>query len=110
MLRQVRRCTASSLWDVLPEALADGGGEADLLQMIDRTIVRAHHCAASEEGSSWPSPPHHRQGPGRSRGGFTSKLHIRGNARGLPIALHVTARQCAFPRGADLRFDHDHPA
>jgi len=35
----------------------------------------------------------HRQGLGRSRGGFTSKLHIRGNAHGLPIALHLTAGQ-----------------
>ncbi|MBX9749293.1 MAG: IS5 family transposase [Roseococcus sp.] len=35
----------------------------------------------------------HRAGLGRSRGGFTSKLHIRGNAHGLPIALHVTAGQ-----------------
>ncbi|WP_207623122.1 transposase [Falsiroseomonas algicola] len=29
----------------------------------------------------------------RSRGGFTSKLHIRCNAHGLPIALHVTAEE-----------------
>ena len=69
------------------DTLADGGGEADLLQMIDSTVIRAHHCAAGgREGA-------HRHGFGRSRGGFTSKLHIRGNAHGLPIALHVTAGQ-----------------
>ncbi len=34
-----------------------------------------------------------REGIGRSRGGFTSKLHIRGNAHGLPIAFHLTAGQ-----------------
>lgn len=27
-------------------ALADGGGDADALQMIGSIIVRAHHCAA----------------------------------------------------------------
>lgn len=38
------------MWDVLPQALADVGGEADALQMIDSTIVRAHHCAAGAKG------------------------------------------------------------
>lgn len=44
--RQFRRWTVSGVWDVMLEALADGGGSADALQMIDSTIVRAHHCAA----------------------------------------------------------------
>jgi transposase len=86
VFRQFRRWTTSGLWDVMLEALADGGGEADLLQMIDSTSIRAHHCAAGGRGS-------HRGSIGRSRGGFTSKLHIRANAHGLPIALHVTAGQ-----------------
>ena len=43
-------------------------------------------------------------GLGRSRGGFTSKLHIRGNAHGLPIALHVTAdRFLGFAALASIR-------
>ena len=48
--RQYRRWTTSGLWDVLLQALADGGGDADALQMIDSTIVRAHHCAAGAKG------------------------------------------------------------
>ncbi len=48
--RQYRRWTTSGLWDVLLQALADGGGDADVLQMIDSTIVRAHHCAAGAKG------------------------------------------------------------
>jgi transposase len=47
---QYRRRTSSGLWDVLLQALADGGGDADALQMIDSTIVRAHHCAAGGKG------------------------------------------------------------
>jgi hypothetical protein len=35
---------------VLLQALADGGGGADTLQMIDSTIIRAHHCAAGARG------------------------------------------------------------
>jgi len=48
--RQYRRWTTSGLWDVLLQALADGGGDADALQMIDSTVVRAHHCAAGAKG------------------------------------------------------------
>jgi transposase len=48
--RQFRRWTTSGVWDVLLQALADSGGEADMLQMIDSTIVRAHHCAAGGRG------------------------------------------------------------
>ena len=48
--RQFRRWTESGIWDVLLQALADGGGDAETLQMIDSTIVRAHHCAAGAKG------------------------------------------------------------
>jgi transposase len=47
--RQFRRWTASGLWDLMLAALADGGG-GGTLQMIDSTIVRAHHCAAGAKG------------------------------------------------------------
>jgi len=47
--RQFRRWTASGLWDLMLAALAEGGG-SDALQMIDSTIVRAHHCAAGGKG------------------------------------------------------------
>lgn len=50
VFHQFRRWTASGLWDVMLEALADGGGEADLLQVIDSTSVRAHRCAAGGRG------------------------------------------------------------
>lgn len=48
--RQFRRWTTSGLWDVLLQAFADSGGEADALQMIDSTVIRAHHCAAGIKG------------------------------------------------------------
>ena len=50
VFRQFRRWTASGLWEVMLEALADGGGKADLLQMIDSTSIRAHQCAAGGRG------------------------------------------------------------
>ena len=50
ILRQYRRWTTSGLWNVRLQALADCDGDADALQMIDSTIVRAHHCVAEAKG------------------------------------------------------------
>jgi transposase len=46
--RRFRRWTASGLWDLMLEALAEGRG-GDTRQMVDSTIVRAHHCAAGDD-------------------------------------------------------------
>jgi transposase len=54
--RQFRRWTSSGVWDVLLETLADAAGDAEILQMIDSTVIRAHACA------------------GGARGGFRTKL------------------------------------
>jgi hypothetical protein len=32
------------------QGFADSGGDADLLQMIDSTTIRAHRCAAGIKG------------------------------------------------------------
>lgn len=47
--RQYRRWTASGLWDLMLDALAEGGGN-DAIQMVDSTSIRAHHCAAGARG------------------------------------------------------------
>jgi transposase len=83
--RQFRRWTASGLWDLLLQALADGGGNADLLQMVDSTIIWAHHCAAGARGGTMG------QCLGRSRGGLSTKVHLRANAHGLPIGVVLTS-------------------
>ena len=79
--KQFRRWCESGVWDLLLQAMADSGGALDMLQMIDSTIVRAHRCAAGEktEGQN--------QALGRSRGGFSTKIHLRCNAVGLPIGV-----------------------
>jgi len=48
--KQFLRWTRSGLWDVLLEALAESGAMPDSVQMVDSTIVRAHHCAAGAKG------------------------------------------------------------
>lgn len=48
--RQFLRWTRAGLWDVLLEALANSKAVPDTVQMIDSTIVRAHHHAAGGKG------------------------------------------------------------
>jgi len=54
VFRQSRRWAVCGLCDVMLEALADGGGDADLLQKIDSTSIWEHHCAAGGRGDSPP--------------------------------------------------------
>jgi len=79
--KQFRRWCESGVWDLLLQALADNVGAQDMLQMIDSTIVRAHRCAAGEKTEE------QNQALGRSRGGFSTKIHVRCNAAGLPIGI-----------------------
>ena len=47
--RQFRRWTLSGVREVMLAALADADPDAAALQMVDRTTVTAHHCAAGAE-------------------------------------------------------------
>jgi len=48
--RQFRRWTLTGLWEQIMEALNESGLVPDALQMIDSTVVRAHHQAAGAKG------------------------------------------------------------
>ena len=50
IFRQFRRWADSGVWDVILEGLAGSGVSDAALQMIDATIIRAHHCAAGGKG------------------------------------------------------------
>lgn len=54
--------------------------------MIDSTIIRAHACAAGNGKQST-------QGLGRSKGGFTSKIHAKVDSLGNPLKFSVTPGQ-----------------
>ena len=61
--------------------------DADLeYVMIDATIVRAHACAAGYGDQE-------EQGLGRSKGGFTSKIHAKVDALGNPLKFIITPGQ-----------------
>jgi transposase len=50
VFRQFRRWADSGVWDVIMDALAGSGASNVALQMVDATIIRAHHCAAGGKG------------------------------------------------------------
>lgn len=48
--RQFRRWTLTGLWELMLEALTESGAVSDHVQMIDSTVIRAHHQAAGAKG------------------------------------------------------------
>lgn len=48
--RQFRRWTVAGLWDAMLETLNKSGRLPHTVQMIDSTIIRAHHHAAGAKG------------------------------------------------------------
>ena len=55
--------------------------------MIDGTIIRAHRHAAGARGG------HEQQELGRSCGGFSSKIHAKVDALGMPLGFIITPGQ-----------------
>ena len=67
----------------------------DALQIIDSTLVRAHHQAAgSKRGRCDRSRPF--------SAGFTTKIHLLVNAHGLTIRTEITPGQTSDYLGFDL--------
>ena len=73
------------MWERILEALqraADREGRLDWrTHFVDGTVVRAHQHAAGAVGGQ------HREALGRSRGGFSTKVHLRAEGGGKPMAL-----------------------
>jgi transposase len=62
--------------------MADAAGQIDwFVHHVDSTIIRAHQHAAGAKGGQ------HRHALGRSRGGFSTKLHIRCDGQGRPMVF-----------------------
>ena len=83
--RRLQRWSAAGIWSrVVAELRAitpDAGWDA---HMLDSSVVRAHaHAAGAPKAAG-------EQALGRSRGGFSTKLHLRADAHGRPVALHLT--------------------
>lgn len=78
------RLSRTGVIEAFFQLLAETSKTAHLVQMLDSTVVRAHVSAAGAKGGQ------QNQALGRSRGGFSSKIHLKTDFDGLPIAFHLT--------------------
>ena len=77
--RKYQRWCSRGIWHQLMQCLKD----PDLQEvMMDSTIVRCHACAAGPQESV-----------GKSKGGFTTKIHVLSDALGLPLKFIITPGQ-----------------
>jgi transposase len=83
-----RRWTAAGVWGRVLAALqraADRAGRLDwATHYVDGTVVRAHQHAAGAVGGQ------DAEALGRSRGGFSTKVHLRAEGGGKPLAFVVS--------------------
>jgi transposase len=78
------RLSRSGVLEAFFQLLAGTSKTAHLVQMLDSTVVRAHVSAAGAKGGQQG------QALGRSRGGFSCKIHLKTDFDGLPIGFHLT--------------------
>ena len=78
IFRQFRRWADSGVWDVILEALARSGLCDAALQMIDATVIRAHHCAGGGKG-----------GPGATRSAVRA---VASRPRSTPAPMPMVCR------------------
>jgi transposase len=88
--RRFARWRDVGVFECILEALVASGAGGAALQMIDSTVIRAHHRSAGAKKRSSQS-----NALGRSRGDFSTKIHVLTDAHGLPIVVHLTPGQTA---------------
>jgi transposase len=98
-----RRWQLTGVWAAILSGLQARGAQAGLIDWVvavDSTITRAHaHAAgARRHPEQQASPPHGEPAShalGRSRGGFSTKVHLAVEARRKPLATVLTPGQAA---------------
>ncbi len=90
------RWTANGTLHAVLQRLIGAQVEAEAIDrelwFIDGTVLRAHRCAAGGGKEDHPKEPAD-HALGRSRGGFSTKLHILCDRCGHPLHAHVTGGQ-----------------
>lgn len=76
------------VWEKMHQHFADDPDMESVL--LDSTIVRAHPCAA---GAAHASGGQAEQALGRSRGGFSTKIHVNVDGLGNPLRFRLTGGQ-----------------
>jgi transposase len=86
--KRFARWCDKGVWTQMLDEFADDPDLENLI--IDSTLVRAHPSAAGAPAARGGQA---NQALGRSRGGFTTKIHISVDAQGKPLRLRLTAGQ-----------------
>ena len=71
----------------------------------ERALQHRQHLGSRPRLGSGRKRGIHQRALGRSRGGFTSKVHCLGDARGRPIAFHLTPGEAADCKTYDTLID-----
>ena len=97
------RWSRKGVWDRVFRELHDPDLEWLLL---DSTVIRAHqHAAGAKKGSDGGVEG---EALGRSRGGFSTKIHVSVNGLGLPVEIQLTpGQQADITKAADLLEGYD---
>ena len=85
VFQRFNRWCKSGVFQAIMEHLQD----PDLgVLLLDSTIIRAHQHAAGAEGSTAKD-----EALGRSRGGFSTKIHVACDGLGMPVKIILTPGQ-----------------
>src|SRR3954470_20880830 len=93
------RLSQAGVFEAFFDALAATSQTAHLVQMFDSTIVRAHVSAAGAKGGQ------DGHALGRSPGGFSTKIHLKADLDGRPLAFHLTEGQAGDSPQLELLLD-----
>ena len=86
--RRFARWSDKGIWQQMHQHFVDAPDMEHFL--IDSTVIRAHPCAS---GAPQEKGGQEQQALGRSRGGFSTKVHVAVDGLGNPVRLILTARQ-----------------
>ena len=95
------RLSRAGIFEAFFDALAALSESAHLVQMFDSTVARAHVSAAGAKGGQDD------QALGRSRGGFSTKIHLKAYRRRRQSLLSIMLRRHPRPT-ALLAYDSNH--
>ena len=84
--------TLDAILSRLRPAAIDVGLVDRELWCVDGTVIRAARCAAGGGKGDDPEEPED-HALGRSRGGFSTKIHVLCDGHGRPLDFHLTAGQ-----------------
>jgi transposase len=86
--QELSRWCDNDVWEHMHQHFVDDPGMQHLL--IDSTVIRAHPCGA---GALKKHGGQAAQALGRSRGGFSTKIHASVDALGNPLRFTLTGGQ-----------------